>query len=185
MYFNAKKNIYINYTSIVSTRIHKVFSHAIFLYPSKCPPCHMLSTFKSFMIFTLYHLQYLFPIYLIWYNYIMHTSVLHHEYVWVYISFRNCSVFTIIQKNPIRMELMNLMFSLRYISKPNKTFFQGHHVHGCTWHWHTGGVLTQNSKAKVLRNGVLQAAIREESMWNYISNCFSTECRNGSINQMY
>ena len=62
----------------------------------------------------------------------MHSSVLHHEYLWVYISAKNGSVFKTIpeidRKKSTKMELLNIMFSLRYKSKPKKNFFLGHPV---------------------------------------------------------
>ena len=53
----------------------------------------------------------------------MHSSVLHHEYLGVYISANNGSVVKTIpeidRKKSTKMELLNSMFSLRYKSKLN------------------------------------------------------------------
>ena len=62
----------------------------------------------------------------------MDASVLHHEYICVYISAKKGSVFNMIpeldRKISIRVELRNYMFSLRYRSNPKKNFFLGHPV---------------------------------------------------------
>ena len=62
--------------------------------------------------------------------FITHTSVLNHENLCVYISAKNGSVFKTIpeidKKEYIRMELVNLIFSLKYKSKPKRKYFLGH-----------------------------------------------------------
>ena len=62
----------------------------------------------------------------------MHSSELHHEYLWVYISAKNGSVFKTIpeihRKKSTKMELLKFMFTLRYESKPKRNFFLGHPV---------------------------------------------------------
>ena len=66
------------------------------------------------------------------YNFIILTSKLQHEYLWFYISAKKGSVFKTIpeihRKEIIRMELLNLVFSLIYKSEPKRNFFLGHPV---------------------------------------------------------
>ena len=73
-------------------------------------------------------------------NFIMLTSKLQREYLWFYISAKKGSVFKTIpeihRKEIIRMELLNLRFSLIYKSKPKMNFFLGHPVYLICVRWH-------------------------------------------------
>ena len=140
--FDAKK-IFMNNTSLVSTRIHKIFLYVIFLYFNISPLSHLYPpsyilkviwllcilfqrlsyTYISFTKFALHKST-------IWQNSIMHISILHHEYLWVYISTNNGSVVQTIpemcRKKSIRIELLILKCSCRYKSKPKRNSFLGH-----------------------------------------------------------
>ena len=63
----------------------------------------------------------------------MHSSELHHEYLSVYISIKNGSVFKAIpeihRKKSTKMELPKFMFTLTYESKAKRNFFLGQPVH--------------------------------------------------------
>ena len=86
--------------SIVSTRFHKVFLYVIFL-SLNINPCHInyifssifwkfyhfcVSSFRDLFLFIIYITLFVSHKSIIWHRFFMHTSVLHHEYLWVYIS---------------------------------------------------------------------------------------------------
>ena len=105
--FDAKK-IFTNYTSIVSTGIHEIFLYVIFLSP-------------------LSHLQY-FPqkIYNPTQFYYAHLCFAPWIFLGLYIPqewFSSQNDPWNRQKKSIRMELLNLMFSLRYKTTHKRNFF--------------------------------------------------------------
>ena len=127
--------------SIVSTRFHKVFLYVIFL-SLNINPCHInyifssifwkfyhfcVSSFRDLFLFIIYITLFVSHKSIIWHRFFMHTSVLHHEYLCVYITAKNGSVFKmipeIVRKKSIRMELLNLIFSLKYKSNSKRNFF--------------------------------------------------------------